>query len=92
MKRIGRIMWGAVVEVVKGFGKWLLYRSRLESKVDMMMRRLIRLEIVSAMEREDKSVVYQLYDEYKKLGGDSWMDDVFLKWKNKAKNNGVSKR
>ena len=73
MKRIGRIMWGAIIEVVKGFGKWLLYRSRLEGKVDMMMRRLIRLEIVSAIERKDTTTVCSLYDEYKLIGGNSYI-------------------
>ena len=84
MKRIGRIMWGAIIEVVKGFGKWLWYRSRLESKVDMMMRRLIRLEIVSAIERKDTKTVYDLFDEYKAIGGNSYITHMVEEYTKKA--------
>lgn len=77
-------MWGAIVEVVKGFGKWLLYRSRLESKVDMMMRRLIRLEIVSAIQRKDTPTVCSLYDEYKAIGGNSYITHMVEEYIKKA--------
>ena len=68
--------------------KQVTYRYRLEGKIDNVMstqsdieRRVLRLEILQAMERKDKYTVYALYDEYKKYNGNSYMDELFTKYK-----------
>ena len=68
--------------------KAVTYRYRLENKIDGMIgtqrdieRRVLRLEILQAMERKDKYTVYALYDEYKKYNGNSYMDELFAKYK-----------
>lgn len=68
--------------------KQITYRYRLEGKIDNVMttqsdieRRVLRLEILQAMERKDKYTVYALYDEYKKYNGNSYMDELFAKYK-----------
>ena len=73
MKKLRRIVGKALLDLLKGIVRWIVYRNRLESKVDMMMRRLIRLEIVSAIQRKDTPTVCSLYDEYAALGGNSYI-------------------
>lgn len=92
MKRIGKAMWSAIINLLQIVIKRIQYKGRIEDKLDSVLsnqllhdKRLLRLEILDAMRRDDKSVVYQLYDEYKAIGGDSWMDDLFLRWKSKQK-------
>lgn len=81
-------MWKLLLQFLLWVLKKIQYKRRLEGKIDDIIAkqaelelRTLRLELVSAMGREDDSVVYQLFDEYKTLGGDSWMDDLFLQWK-----------
>lgn len=73
MKRIGVAMWKGIVELIRYIVRWICYKNRLESKVDMMMRRLLRLEILNAIERKDTTTVYALFDEYKAIGGNSYI-------------------
>lgn len=73
MKKVLRIMWRSVVDLLANFVKQLGYRSRLEGKVDVLMRRVIRLEISEAIKRKDTQTVCDLFDEYKALGGNSYM-------------------
>lgn len=94
MKRIGKAMWSAIINLLQIVIKRIQYKGRIEDKLDVVLsrqndseRRLLRLEIMEAMRRDDRAVVHQLYDEYKAMGGDSWMDDLFLLWKSKQKEN-----
>ena len=73
MKKVGRFMLKAIINIVQYFARRFMYNSRLESKVDTMMRRLIRLEIINAIDRKDTKTVYELYDEYKAVGGNSYV-------------------
>lgn len=81
-------MWGKVVNCLKWAYKHVTYRNRLETKIDNMIskqcdteRRVLRLEILQAMKRKDKYTVYSLYDDYKKYNGNSYMDELFTKYK-----------
>lgn len=92
MKRIGLAMWSAIINLIQFIVRRIQYKGRIEDKLDAVLsrqndseRRLLRLEILDAMRRDDRAVVHQLYDEYKSMGGDSWMDDLFLLWKSKQK-------
>lgn len=88
MKKVGRFMLKAIINIVQYFARRFMYNSRLESKVDMMMRRLIRLEIINAIDRKDTKTVYELYDEYKAVGGNSYithMVENYTKKLNKRK-------
>ena len=56
----------------------------MEEKADVTVellrehnKRLLRLELDAAMRRNDRSVVHQLYDEYKSLGGNSYMKELY---------------
>ena len=85
-------MWSAIINLIQFIVRRIQYKGRIEDKLDAVLsrqndseRRLLRLEILDAMRRDDRAVVHQLYDEYKSMGGDSWMDDLFLLWKSKQK-------
>ena len=76
------------VQLYKWVVKAITYKQRLENKLDNIIstqsdieRRVLRLEILQAMERKDKYTVYALYDEYKKYNGNSYMDELFVKYK-----------
>lgn len=83
----GHQMWKGIVWLIQQFIKRLEYKSRIENKIDTSIqysknheRRLLRLEILEAMRRNDRAVVHQLYDEYKKIGGNSYMQEVYKKY------------
>ena len=85
-------MWKRIIACLKWFFKQITYRQRLEDKIDGIIntqsdieRRVLRLEILQAMERKDKYTVYSLYDEYKKYNGNSYMDELFNKYKKSKK-------
>jgi hypothetical protein len=85
-------MWKRIVACLKWFFKQITYRQRLEDKIDGIIntqsdieRRVLRLEILQAMKRKDKYTVYALYDEYKKYNGNSYMDELFNKYKKSKK-------
>ena len=76
MKKVFNIMWRTIIELIARFVKWIGYRNRLEGKVDILMRRVVRLEISEAIKRKDTQTVCDLFDEYKLLGGNSYMTHV----------------
>jgi len=63
---------------IKWVAKQITYRSRLESKVDDIMRRTLRLEISEAMRRNDIKAVHELGDLYLGLGYNSYMRESLL--------------
>lgn len=88
MKKVGNFMWKALLDIIKSAVRWFNYKNRLEGKVDMMMRRLIRLEITEAIKRKDTQTVLMLFDEYKALNGNSYITllvENFLKTNKKKK-------
>jgi hypothetical protein len=73
--------------IIVGLARWLTYKSRFESKIDTVLnnqhgheKRLLKLEIIAAMSRNDRAVVHQLYDEYKALGGNSYMQEMYKEY------------
>lgn len=43
----------------------------------------IELQTMIYNRPKEISVIFAIFDEYKKLGGDSWADDLFLQWRAK---------
>lgn len=97
MKKVGVTMWKALISLIEILIKRIQYKSRVEDKIDAIInkqidteRRILRLEIISAMERDDRAVVHSLYDIYKtEYSGNSYMDELY---KNYCKNPKKRKR
>lgn len=85
MKKVWLYMLRNIINLVKWTLKQITYRSRLEDKVDLALRRLLRLEIMDAIRRNDKTTVHMLYDEYKKLGGNSYIQEMYEDYIKKTK-------
>lgn len=73
--------------IVAGVCKWLTYKQRFEGKIDTVLsnqtnheKRLLKLEIIAAISRNDRAVVHQLYDEYKALGGNSYVQEMYKEY------------
>ena len=76
-------MWKYIVAFFTWLNKQLMYRNRLESKVDDIMRRTLRLEILDAIRRNDTRTVYELHDVYVDNGWNSYVTEMVNKYKNK---------
>lgn len=92
MKRIGHIMWSAIINLLQIIIRRIQYKGRLESKLDTVLsnqtehdKRLLRLELDAAMRRDDRATVHQLYDEYKAMGGNSYMQELYKDYCKKPK-------
>lgn len=80
-------MWKAVIQLIHWIIKWATYKQRSDKRLDEIIgaiaalnRRTKRLEILDAMHRNDRAVVHQLYDEYKSMGGNSYMQELYKKY------------
>lgn len=80
-------MWKLVITLAEWIIRKAQYKSRFESKLDTVLansaehnKRLLRLELDAAMRRDDKGTVHQLYDEYKALGGNSYMNELYKEY------------
>lgn len=76
-----------LASIIAGIGKWWTYKNRFESKIDTALsylkeheKRLLRLELIAAISRNDRAVVHQLYDEYKAFGGNSYMNEMYKEY------------
>ena len=85
-------MWRAVFAFIEWATKKIQYKGRIEDKLDAVLsrqndseRRLLRLEIMEAMRRDDRAVVHQLYDEYKAMGGNSYLRELYKDYCKKPK-------
>lgn len=92
MKKVGVKMWRALIALLEMVVRRIQYKGRLESKVDLMLansaehnKRLLRLELDAAMRRDDRATVHQLYDEYKAMGGNSYMQELYKDYCKKPK-------
>lgn len=64
---------------------WISRGRRMEKKLDSMELRMLRLEILEAMRRKNTEVVCVLMDDYKSLGGNSWMHSLYEEYMAKQK-------
>ena len=80
-------MYKLILALIEYIARKWQYKSRLENKLDTVLsqqinqeRRLLRLEIMEAMRRNDRAVVHSLYDEYKKMNGNSYMNELYKQY------------
>lgn len=92
MKKMGRAMWSGIINLIQIIVKRIQYKGRIEDKLDSVLsnqaehdKRLLRLEILDAMRRDDRAVVHQLYDEYKAMGGNSYLLELYKDYCKKPK-------
>ena len=92
MKKMGRAMWSGIINLIQIIVKRIQYKGRIEDKLDSVLsnqaehdKRLLRLEILDAMRRDDRAVVHQLYDEYKAIGGNSYLLELYKDYCKKPK-------
>lgn len=85
-------MWRAVFAFIEWVTRKIQYKGRIEDKLDSVLsnqaehdRRLLRLEILDAMRRDDRATVHQLYDEYKAMGGNSYLLELYKDYCKKPK-------
>lgn len=74
--------------------KQFTYRNRLESKLDSILSNqermqldILRLKYLQMVQHnpQEKAIILSIFDEYKKMGGDSWIDDIHENWLKKQK-------
>ena len=89
---MGRAMWSGIINLIQIIIKRIQYKGRIEDKLDSVLsnqaehdKRLLRLEILDAMRRDDRAVVHQLYDEYKEMGGNSYLLELYKDYCKKPK-------
>lgn len=89
MKKVGKIMLKNILEIVKYIVRRIRYKSRLESKIDIIIQdnkdlklEMLRLKFLQLVQHspEEKTAICETYDAYKKNGGNSFVDSMFEKW------------
>lgn len=93
-----------MLKSIKNCLKWVYkeisYKKRLEQKIDMLVEQnidnkieLLRIKYLFFYYHSPLEVIIisSIFDEYKKLGGDSWIDDLHAIWKENLRK-GVYKR
>lgn len=77
-------MWKLFLEILKfligGFGRG----RRIEAILKDTRTRVLRLEILDAMKRKDTRLVCALFDDYKRLGGNHYLDALYELYMKKA--------
>ena len=80
-------MWKNIIQFFDWIDRKIEYKHRMEQKADATLcllkehnKRLLRLEILEAIRRNDRAVVHQLYDEYKALGGNSYIKELYKEY------------
>lgn len=80
-------MKNIIAGIIEGLCKSFTYKKRFEGKIDSVLnnqhnheKRLLKLEIIAAMNRDDRAVVHALYDEYTALGGNSYMNELYKEY------------
>ena len=79
-------MWRAILDLFKFFISGIGRGRRIESILKDTRIRVLRLEILDAMNRKDTRLVCSLFDDYKRLGGNHYLDAVYADYmKNRKK-------
>ena len=76
-------MWKAILVGLQAIWKWIMFKARVEAKIDDIQRRVLRLEIDRAIDREYVKTVYELGDVYLGLGYNSYMSEMINDFKKK---------
>ena len=70
-------MWKALLSIVEILIGWIGRGRRIEKILLDTRIRVLRLEILDAMNRKDTRLVCDLFDDYKKLGGNHYLDTIY---------------
>ena len=77
MKKAGRVMWRTLLSILEILLGWIGRGRRIEKILIDTRIRVLRLEILDAMNRKDTRLVCALFDDYKKLGGNHYLDALY---------------
>ena len=77
MKKAGRVMWRTLLSILEILLGWIGRGRRIEKILLDTRIRVLRLEILDAMNRKDTRLVCALFDDYKKMGGNHYLDALY---------------
>ena len=77
MKKVGKVMWKVILSVLELLLGWIGRGRRIEKIMIDMRIRILRLEILDSMNRKDTRLVCDLFDDYKKMGGNHYLDALY---------------
>ena len=77
MKKVKLIMWKTLLAIIETLIGWIGRGRRIEKILLDTRIRVLRLEILDAMSRKDTRLVCDLFDDYKKLGGNHYLDAIY---------------
>ena len=77
MKKAGRVMWRTLLSILEILLGWIGRGRRIEKILIDTRIRVLRLEILDAMNRKDTRLVCALFDDYNKLGGNHYLDALY---------------
>ena len=77
MKKVGKTMWKVILSVLEILLGWIGRGRRIEKIILDTRIRVLRLEILDAMNRKDTRLVCNLFDDYKKMGGNHYLDSLY---------------
>lgn len=78
-------MWRFLLELFRFLTDWFGRGRRIESMLKDTRTRVLRLEILDAMKRKDVRLVCSLFDDYKRMGGNHYLDALYADFIKKAK-------
>ena len=70
-------MWRTLLSILEILLGWIGRGRRIEKILLDTRIRVLRLEILDAMNRQDTRLVCALFDDYKKLGGNHYLDALY---------------
>ena len=84
-------MWRVIGEMISDLFKWFFHNRRtldviVETQKSMQLD-ILRLKFLQLVQHtpNERAIISSVFDEYKKLGGDSWVDDMYETWLKKQK-------
>lgn len=78
-------MWRLILDLLRFLTDWFGRGRRIETILKDTRTRVLRLEILDAMKRKDTRLVCALFDDYKKMGGNHYLDALYADFMKKAK-------
>lgn len=70
-------MWKTLLSILELLLGWVGRGRRIEKILIDTRIRVLRLEILDAMNRKDTRLVCSLFDDYKKMGGNHYLDALY---------------
>lgn len=70
-------MWKTLLAIIEMLIGWIGRGHRIEKILLDTRIRVLRLETLDAMNRKDTRLVCDLFDDYKRLGGNHYLDAIY---------------